>query len=474
MSAANHTVGRPPAGHSIWLGALLALAISTPSGAAEMTIQRPGRGAAQVLNLQEAVELALRHNAKVKEAEADVEIYRAKRDQADAARWPQIEVLGIVGPVPRARGDHLFSPDKTDGDTPYGIFQSAQLRIIQPIYTFGLIRGLREAARNGVRVRQEGLRLKKADIVLKVHEYYYGVVAAREVRNLLLDTRETLRRARKKLTALIEADKGEEIDLFKLDAFAGELEKGLHEAEKNEALALEALKFATGRPREAEVDVADRRIAPDPRPIQNLPVYQEMSLRLRPEIEQLEAGLKARRALIKVERSKLWPQIFVAVIGSVANADNRTDIRNPFIVDQFNHEFITGVFGIKWSINFGIARGRVAEARAELQKLQYTRQKARRGIPVQVQKAFLELMEARKNIIATEKSYRAGRKWTVAAVANFDLGVGPPKDIFEALAQHVKMRVANFQAIYNHNISVARLEHAAGSLVSPEKKKEGK
>ncbi|MDA0999828.1 MAG: TolC family protein, partial [bacterium] len=234
--------------------------------------------------------------------------------------------------------------------------------------------------------------------------------------------------------------------------------------EKNAILAREALRFAAGLTPGTRVEVADRRIRPIATPLQQLPIYQEMSLRLRPEIEQVEAGIRARRALVKVERSRYWPQIFAAVFGSVANADNRTTIRNPFVFDNFNHEFITAVAGFKWSLNFGITKGRVAEARAEVQKLEYTRERARKGIPVQVQKAFLEVMEARKNIIVTEKSYRAGKKWMISAVANFDLGIGSPKDIFEALGQYVKMRVANLQSIYNHNLSFARLESASGSL----------
>lgn len=449
------------------LALILAFILAAPAaeGAEGIRLKNPPPGGRQVLTLEKAIARALRHNAAIKEAEANVNIYRAKQSQADAARWPQIEVLGIVGPVPAARGNHISSPDRTGGGSPIGIFQSVRLTVVQPLFTFGLIRGLREASRGGVRVQQEGVRLKKAEIILKVHEYYYGAIAATEVYDFLTETRKTLTDARRKLLKLIKAEKGEEIDLFKLDAFSGELTMGLHEAEKNAALAREALRFAAGFPPGTQVDVAEYRIRPIARPLQQLPVYQEMSLRLRPEIEQVEAGIRARRALVKVERSKYWPQIFAAVFGSVANADNRTTIRNPFIVDRFNHEFITAVVGFKWSLNFGITKGRVAEARAEVQKLEYTRQRARKGIPVQVKKAFLELIKARKNIIATEKSYRAGKKWMVSAVANFDLGIGAPKEIFEALGQYVKMRVANLQSIYNHNISFARLERASGSLV---------
>ncbi|MDA1000613.1 MAG: TolC family protein, partial [bacterium] len=205
------------------LALVLVLAASPAQGAEGIQLKKTPAAGRQLLTLDQAIALALRHNAAIKEAEADVDIYRAKQSQADAARWPQVEILGIVGPVPAARGNHLSSPDRTNGDSPIGIFQSARLSVIQPLFTFGLIEGLREASRGGVRVQQEGVRLKKTEIILKVHEYYYGAIAAQEVYDFLQETQKTLVDARAKLVKLINEEKGEEIDIFKLDAFSGEL-----------------------------------------------------------------------------------------------------------------------------------------------------------------------------------------------------------------------------------------------------------
>ncbi|MDH3603862.1 MAG: hypothetical protein OEU26_29995, partial [Candidatus Tectomicrobia bacterium] len=62
--------------------------------------------------------------------------------------------------------------------------------------------------------------------------------------------------------------------------------------------------------------------------------------------------------------------------------------------------------------------------------------------------------------------YRNGRKWFVAALANFDLGVGEGKDLADAAVAYATMRAGYFQAVYNYNLAVAKLDHAAGRDVA--------
>jgi outer membrane protein len=47
-------------------------------------------------------------------------------------------------------------------------------------------------------------------------------------------------------------------------------------------------------------------------------------------------------------------------------------------------------------------------------------------------------------------------------VANFDFGLGPAKEILEALQVYARMRAAYFQSIYNYHIARANLDYAIG------------
>jgi outer membrane protein len=50
----------------------------------------------------------------------------------------------------------------------------------------------------------------------------------------------------------------------------------------------------------------------------------------------------------------------------------------------------------------------------------------------------------------------------VAALANYDFGVGPAREVFDALQEYAKMRSAYFQAIYNQKMARANLAYATG------------
>ena len=82
------------------------------------------------------------------------------------------------------------------------------------------------------------------------------------------------------------------------------------------------------------------------------------------------------------------------------------------------------------------------------------------NVPLQVKKYYLDLIEAKNSATATRGAYLNAKKWAVTAVANFDFGMGPAKDIFEALQAYSTMRADFFKSIYNYRIAAAGLDYA--------------
>jgi hypothetical protein len=81
-----------------------------------------------------------------------------------------------------------------------------------------------------------------------------------------------------------------------------------------------------------------------------------------------------------------------------------------------------------------------------------------------VKKAWLELKESEKSIDATRDAYSNAKKWIVSAMANFDFGVGPAKELFDGLQNYARMRAGYFQSIYNQKMSRANLDYAVGAM----------
>lgn len=417
-----------------------------------------------VLNLDQCIKKAVEISPEIGESRYEEEVYKSKKMQADSAVYPQIEVIAITGPSPRARGNQVFSPDDSTRPALSGIFGSADVKLIQPIYTFGKISSYKEAALSGIKVARAGVDRKTSDLILRTKQLYYSLLLARDIRNLVLEIRDELVDTIKKLEKQIEIGSpwAEEVHLYKLRAFLGEVEKSLNEAEKGNSLAKDALMTNIGLSMAMEFDIADSSLTPEGKMPDDLKNYIKNAIELRPEFIQLKGGLNAKNALIKAEKSNFYPQLFIGITASIADASNRDRVTNPFIYDYFRHSYGAAFLGLKWSFDFGITKGKVNEAQAEYNKLLEKKRFADEAIPLEVTKAYLDLEEANKNIPETENAYKNAKKWLVAAVANFDLGVGEAREIADAAIAYAQIRADYLRSLYNQRLAFANLSYATG------------
>ncbi len=417
-----------------------------------------------VLSLDQCIAKALSDAPELGESQADIDLAASKLNEAKAHRYPQIDFIGLIGPVPQASGNQVNSPDKINDTRRLTWFQRGDATLVQPLYTFGKISENMKAAGHGIEVDRAKREQKRNEIALQVKQYYYGLLLARESKEVVLEVREDLDKARKKAKELL--DKGspnvELLDIYKLDAFSGEVDKYKEEAEKGEALALAALRTRLGLTADARLDIATERLTPDEKKTKPLSDYLQASLALRPEYREISEGLKAREALVKAAKAAYYPDLFLAGYVSGAHASKRTKITNPFVPDEFNHEWAGIALGLKWHLDFGITSAKVAGEVAQYNRLVSTKDYADRNIPLQINKSYLDIREAEKSIVATQKAYTNAKKWIVSALANFDFGIGPAKEIFDALENYAKMRADYFRSIYNYKMAEANLVYAVG------------
>lgn len=416
-----------------------------------------------IYNLDQCIKKAIDFSPEVGEAVYEEEVYKAKKMQADAAVYPRIDVLGLTGPAPEAKREDFLRTDVSSSRI-NGVFGSADLTLIQPIYTYGKISGYREAASKGVKAAQAGSAKTKSDIILRTKELYYGLLFARDMRNLILEIKDELTRSIEKTEKQLKIGSpwADEANLYKFRAFLGEAHKSLNEVDKNIVFLKEALMSSMGLSQEKIFEIADTRLTPEEKIPDSLISYLKSAEDLRPEFIQLKEGLGAKKALADVERSNYYPHIFLGLKASVSGATNRDKIKNPYISDYFSHSYGAAFIGVKWFFDFGITKGRVGEAEAEYSKIKEKKRFADEAIPLQVKKAYLDFEEARKNIPELEMAYVNAKKWLVSAVANYDLGVGEAIDVADAAAAYALTRTGYLKSILNHRMSYAHLLNAAG------------
>jgi len=428
-----------------------------------------------VLDLESCISTALQAAPEIGEAQADLALTSSKLDEAKSYRYPQINVMSLFGPAPGAKREDIsptINTNKAFSIRDLTWFASTDLLVTQPLWTFGKISENMKAATHGTEVDKAKKQQKGNEVALEVKKYYYSVLLAREMQSVIAELQLYMLQGKKKIQELIdkESDSGDPMDLYKIDAYSGEINKYMEEALKGEQLATAALKARLGLADNVDVTVATERLELPNDTIPELSGVIERARLQRPEFKQLKEGMAARTALVDAAKANYYPDVFLAGMVSWAYADNRDRIKNPYISDTFRHTYGGVALGLKWHLDFGITAAKVAAEQAQLNRLSSTKSYADSYIPLQTQKAWLEMQEAKKNITITQNAFQSAKKWGAAALANFDFGIGNPRDVFDAVGVYGKMKAAHYQAIFDYNMAKANLEYAMGDYqVSPSK-----
>jgi len=421
-----------------------------------------------VLSLDECIRFAVEVNSEVKEAEFEAEKYKGMQMQADSASYPDMELVAYGSMSPRARlvnGRTIESSTNINRGSYDGVFGRAVLTLVQPLYTFGKISGYQDAAEHGVNAQKAGAKLKATEVAMLVRRAYYGVLLARETRHLLEDIKDQLTKALDKTQEQLDmgAVNVDQVDVFKLRTYVSEIDRYIAEADEGEGRAMYGLMLLTNHMSEdEELDIADEYLVPAEFELGDFDTHLETAMESRLEFKQLSEGLLARESLIKAEYADYFPHLFVLGFADIAGATNRDHLNNPYVFDEFNHTVAGAVVGLKWSIDLGMNHGQVNVAKAEYLKLKMKEYYAKGGVPFQVREAYLKVKKCDDQIKALSEAYKSAKSWVVAALSNFDLGVGDPSDAADAVAEFARLRADYFRTVYDQRIAVAELMHVTG------------
>ena len=435
----------------------------------------PAAVSAAPLTLDQAVEKALASDPRIGETRHLVDAARAVVEEALGSGDLSLDVNAFLGLAPDYDGGFFTNgtnrcttlpcsirrDDSMDGVSPWA---SLQFKLIKPLYTFGKIENYAEAARGQVAVKEGDVRIRRADTRLEVMRAYNGYLAARDTRALLEDV---LARASKAVT-LVEGwlksgnGRAKQSDLYALKTGKALLQKYLNQAKAVEAIALDGLKVLTDTPLSDGLEVADRHIAPVEMPAASLAELQAVALERRPEVGQLEAGLRARRALVAARKAESKPNIYAGVVGSISASGDRDELDSPYVHDPFDHAGATPVIGINWRWESGVAPARVSKAQSELNALVEKASFARRGIPFEVAEQYHQASTLGDSVETLKDGSRSGRRWMLASYADFEAGLEEANKLADAFQGYVLAHTDYLSAINDYNMAVAKLVYTSG------------
>jgi outer membrane protein TolC len=442
------------------LAALLSLPATALPDGEEVPPQNTPR-----LSLEDILEVGLEVSPKLWEQRAVIEQAEAQLEQARAGRLPRMDYLQIAGVVPEAEGNAVFSAStRSDLLEGLGPFTRIELKVNQPLYTFGKLKAHIEAAQRGLEAKEASLARFEADLIKTLKELYYMILLNEDLYRLVSTTEEELGKAVAKAEELLEEDEGKltQQDILKLRYGYNRAGGKRLELEKGRRLVHSALRSLLCFGEGEDFRLKENKLNPVKIELADLQEYQKLAESRRPEWRQLDAGVSAKAAELLAEKKQYYPDIFALGILLYGIAPNRDKQENPFVLEEFNYLWGGAYLGWRVALDFGMPK-KVAEKRAELLALRHQRREATAGMLLEVEKAYRDVVERRESLVFAREARKNGRALSALSAANFYLGLGEAKAVFEAFQMYTEGAAEYFLSIKDFNMAVAELARVTGT-----------
>jgi len=441
--------------------ALLAGSLAEPALAQQITHVLPPVSGRGQYTLRRCLDLAAQNYPKIHEARARLAQKQAQLWQAKTAPYSDFTLTAGLGLAPTVRGTSVYSPnDDVSLSSNMALAWQVGVDGAIPLWTFGKIDNLWDAAQAQVSVGEHEVRKERNEVSLSVRRAYYGAQLARDSLALIVEALSRIDRYLKRLAARVDEGEGDDIELLKLRMYRAELEARHSEARRQETIALSGLRFLTGV--KGSLDIPDEPLAKSRHTLAPLAHYMSAARLFRPEINMARAGIAARRAQLRIEEARYFPDLALGLSAKWARAPEVTDQVNPFVRDNGNFLSYGAALVLRWKLDFLPQTARIAQAEAQLEEIRATERFALGGVGVEVEQAFAEAQDAARRLDAYTRAARYARQWLIKVQQGIDIGTFEDEDIVEPAKEYALKRFAQMSAVFDYNIAVAKLGLATG------------
>jgi outer membrane protein TolC len=403
------------------------------------------------ISLEEAIRIALERNQDVLIAEQRLLESRRALAESRAAFFP---TLAAVAGYQRIDESPSFEVPMF-GEVDFMPTESYQAGFVaeQPVYTGGRLVYAHAMARSGVRSSTEQRQAVYNELVFRVKEAYYSILLAQRYADVAEQSVKLLDAHLRDVQRFVESDLAARVDLLRTDVQRADAEQRLNSARNAVDLSKSAFNNLLDRRLDKPVKVED--VLKYEARVITVQEASEAALEQRPELRALEAAVEVAERSVSMARADYYPT--VAARGTY-DWQKGTQLE---ILDDGWH-WTVGVSASMSLWNWGATRARVAQARARAEQTRLNLDKARDGVALEVRQAFLKMGEAEKNVAVSEKAVVSAQESYRTTKERYREGVGTNTDVLDAETALATAEANRYQALFDFNIAVARLEKAIG------------
>lgn len=429
-------------------------------GAPRLSVREARAAARATYSLPRILELTDGNHPNIAMARAKVLQARAQLDEAHWAPFSQFKLTGGVAIVPTLAGNNVYSPNTDVSLTSsLGVGWRAGIEGVIPLWTFGKITNLWDAAGANVKLNEATVERERDAVRVDVRKAFFGLQLARDSQLLLKDVRSAVEKGQAALQKQIDKDEGDPIDLLKLQTYGSELDIREAEASRYVTVALAGLRFYTGVP---DLDIPDEPIRPPKHQLGHVTRYLQAASLYRPEMAMVKAGLQARQAQVQMARAGLFPDIGIGAQIGFSAAPQIADQLNPYVTDPGNYFRYSAALVFQWKLDILPQTARIRFAEAQLDEIRAQQRFALGGVAAEIEQAYAEVIDWKKRADIYAKAVQTAKRWLVMVQQGIDVGTIAEKELLDPAKAYALNRFNQLNAIMELDMAMSRLAKATG------------
>jgi outer membrane protein TolC len=377
--------------------------------------------------------------------------------RAGGGRTIDFPVGDIVNPIHEALNDLIGQPvfptnvENVSEPLLREKEQESKIQVTQPVFQPSVyfnyrIRSSQTAA------EEAGRDMFRQQLVRDVKTAYYNYLMTLNVADLYEATETLLRENLRVSQSLYDNGKATRDVVFRARAELSKLEQEKAEADRDRDLARSYFNFLLNRPHDEwvePVDAASLEMGDQP----DLGDIEAHALNDRYELKQLEFGIEAAKAGVRLAKTGFLPGVVLAADYGYQGEEYRFDE---------DHDFWTGSLVLEWTLFDGLQRrSRIGQARAERDRLETRLEEARQLIKLEVREAYDDVVVARKSIGAARDRLASSQKTFDIVSKKYGEGMAAQIEYLDAQTTLKEAEINLIVTTYDYHIKMAELERAA-------------
>ncbi|NQV16678.1 TolC family protein [bacterium] len=451
------------------------------------------------VSLEKAIDLALKNNINMQNAQEDLAKAKAQRKEAFSSALPVVSAFGQVShsfsiasqplsfPVPfgvlTAAGDPVPLMDDsgnpvpyTDpGGTPGRILQMTGVQMIPVDLAFGsennmvyglnltqpLFEGRVIAAIRGANVYSDlansAAEVTRLTVIENTKKAFYGVLLADKMVAVMEKSQEVMEQNLENVSALYAQGKTAEFDVIRADVQVANQTSRVSNARKMRELAHATFKRNCGISIQQEI-VAQGILEVEGKSDLNISELQKKMLAQQPLLNQVDANVRLMKENILMVKAEFMPS--VALTGSYQQMLPYDD--GEFEAAEFRESSSLAI-GVNVPIFNGFgSTARVQKAKADHRKSEYQQQDIKENLLLELKNIYLTIVESGRKIDAGIKGVTQAHKGVDMAQRLYQQGMASQLQVLDAQSASDQAELGLYQAYFEYNSARASLARALG------------